>query len=65
MSSSIVGLMCLVIKMARFACHMSTQSRISFGILDLGGITIQDTHSVAPETQYYLLFIASVFQQIA
>ena len=55
MSSSIVGLMCLVIKMARFACRMSTQSRISFGILDLGGITIQATHSVAPETITFLL----------
>ena len=43
---------------------MSTQSRISFGILDLDGITIQDTHSISPETQYYLLAIASVFQQI-
>ena len=65
MSSSVVGLMCLIIKMARFACRMSTQSRLSFGILDLGGITIQATHLVAPETHYYLLVIASVFQQCA
>ena len=53
MSSSIVGLMFLVIKMARFACRMSTPSRISFGILDLGGITIQDTHSVSPVPVYF------------
>ena len=50
MSSSIVGVMCLVLKMARFASRMSTQSRISFGLLGLDGVTILDTHSVGPET---------------
>ena len=49
-SSSIVGLMCLVIKMVRFASRMSTLSRISFGLLSLCGVTILDTHSVGPET---------------
>ena len=63
-SSSIVGLMCLVIKMVRFASRMSTQSRISFGHLGLGGVTILDTHSVGPEAIIYLLVLASVFQQL-
>ena len=49
-SLSIVGVMCLVLKMARFAPRMSTQNRISFGFLGLGGITILDTHSVGPKT---------------
>ena len=46
-SLSIVGAMCLVLKIA--PC-MSTQNRISFGFLGLGGITILDTHSVGPKT---------------
>ena len=49
MCSSIVGLMCLVIKMARFASRMSKQGRISFGLLGFGGVKIMDTYSVRPE----------------